>query len=279
VTLIVGLKCSNGIVLGGGGAATKGQAGQPTAIQPYVKKLSIHHNCIVVGVSGSVGISQRLNGIVSDAYTANAFSGNKNLGKGGPPVNAGKLHNVMTILRDLFWDNCLKKEVEVAVVARQISPAAVIVPQCAAVVAMPIERVPTMIQFDMSGSPEAATEDLPFIAIGSGQNIADPFLAFLRRIFWEDHRPNLAEGQFAVWWTLHHAIKSAPHGIADPKQIIVIETNNGQCVARELTQDDMREHEVAVGEAEDYLKKYKKMPNAAPQANDPTIPSPPQTVA
>lgn len=245
MTLIVGIKCSNGIVIGADGAATMGTAAMPTAIQPYVKKLSVLHECVVCGVSGNVGVSQRLNGIVSDLYSTKAFAGMK-------------IHGVMQKLREAFWNGCLGPEYQIATVAKQVNPVAAVLPQCGAVVAMPVDGTLSMIQFDGTGGPEAATKDLLFLAIGSGQSIADPFLAFLRRIFWQDHQPNLAEGQFAVWWTLHHAVKSAPHGIADPKQIIALEYVKGRAIAHELTEDDMREHEVAVSKIEAYLREYKE---------------------
>src|SRR5262245_30654943 len=58
-------------------------------------------------------------------------------------------------------------------------------------VALPIKRKLCLFQFDYSGAPEEATAELPFIALGSGQPIADPFLAFLKRILWKDHRPTV----------------------------------------------------------------------------------------
>jgi 20S proteasome alpha/beta subunit len=68
MTLIVGIKCANGLVLGADGASTLGAPGQPTALQPYGKKLHSLHDSVVFGFSGYIGIGQRLEGILSELY-------------------------------------------------------------------------------------------------------------------------------------------------------------------------------------------------------------------
>jgi 20S proteasome alpha/beta subunit len=72
MTLIVGILCKEGVVVGADGAASLGVLGQMTAMQP-VKKLSLLHNCMIVGVSGSVGLSQRISGIFSKAFEDKKF--------------------------------------------------------------------------------------------------------------------------------------------------------------------------------------------------------------
>ena len=51
MTLIIGIKCKDGIVLGADGAATLGAMGQRTILQP-MKKLEIISSAMVLGVSG-----------------------------------------------------------------------------------------------------------------------------------------------------------------------------------------------------------------------------------
>lgn len=61
MTLIVGIKCDDGIVLGADGAATLGVMGQST-VRQATKKLDILKESVVVGVSGPVGLAQRIRG-------------------------------------------------------------------------------------------------------------------------------------------------------------------------------------------------------------------------
>jgi hypothetical protein len=83
-------------------------------------------------------------------------------------------------------------------------------------VALVARDEPQLIQFDCECCPEVIIRDLPFVSIGSGQMIADPFLAFLKRIFWKERLPSVSEGIFTVVWTLKHALETAPGGIAPP---------------------------------------------------------------
>lgn len=247
MTLIVGIKCMNGIVLGADGAASLGSLGQMTAMQP-VKKLSKVTDKILLGVSGAVGLSQRIEGEI----------------KKHSNLHGREKADVMSELRKSIWTEILELEFKAAAMAAQVvGPAARNSCMCAAVVALPVKNNElALIQFDQNGSPEYATEDIPFVAIGSGQMLADPFLAFVRRMFWPNRLPSIAEGEFAVQWTLHHAIKTATGGIADPKQICVLEKNGNNIAGRELSKDECKEHEEAVGRAEDYLKKFELAPGA-----------------
>ena len=57
MTLIIGVRCSDGVVIGADGAATLGSTlGGPTVMQP-VTKLQILEGTIVMGVSGQVGFT------------------------------------------------------------------------------------------------------------------------------------------------------------------------------------------------------------------------------
>ena len=58
MTLIVGIKCSDGVVLGADGAATLGNILGETTVTQHVTKLQIIQDRIIMGVSGQVGLSQ-----------------------------------------------------------------------------------------------------------------------------------------------------------------------------------------------------------------------------
>jgi hypothetical protein len=70
-------------------------------------------------------------------------------------------------------------------------------------------------------SPEAASAHLPFVAIGSGQPIADP-LAVIRRLFWPDKLPPTQQGVFAALWAVRHAIQTSHGGAAEAIQVAVL---------------------------------------------------------
>jgi len=268
MTLIVAVKCRDGIVVGADGAATLGSMGQMTVRQP-VKKLGIISDEVIVGVSGHVGLGQRLAGTMTELYQASAFVQN---GKPLPP------HLVMTLIRENFWKH-INLEMQVAQVAQKlVGQSALNNALNAAVVAMPVAGQGCLFQFDPQGAPEEATENLPFIAIGSGQNTADPFLAFLRRNFWSDGLPSLADGTFAAYWTLEYAIKGAPGGISDPIQIITLSRGKKGWLAEELSNSDLQEHRQSVATAEQSLRDFRKGldPATATSSNPPPSPPPPR---
>src|ERR1035437_7507378 len=196
MTLIIGILCQDGIVVGSDGAATMGVLGMQTAKQS-VKKLTLHHNCIITGISGSVGLSQRINGTIEALYAdAKNLSGKK-------PFQA------MPIIGQRIWLDCLKQEYDIAVEAQKLIGGNLAQLSCmsASVVAMPISKELCLFQFNHQAHGEMATKDIPFIAIGSGQFCADPFLAFIKRIFWPDRLPKLSEGIFATYLKLDREIK------------------------------------------------------------------------
>lgn len=242
MTLIIGIKCKDGIVMGADGEATMGNMGQSTISQPMKKKLQIIDEKIVLGVSGPVGLGQRYNGEISQLWSENKI-------KGQP-------HEVVVILRRALWKHA-EDEWKAATVARNaIGNAALQSAISHTLLALPVSGKFCLFQFDQQCSPEEVTENIPFVSIGSGQNIADPFLAFLRRVFWPDKLPSIEEGVFATVWTLEHAIKTNPGGIGEPIQIVVYSNEENQI--KELPAEQLKEAIEVCNSAEQYLADFPK---------------------
>jgi hypothetical protein len=110
-------------------------------------------------------------------------------------------------------------------------------------------------------APEAATSDLPFVSVGVGQATADPFLAFIRRVFWREREPNTADGIFAATWTLRHAIDTSPGGVADPIQVMVLEDGK----VRELDSKELDEHEQNVELLEEHIRGFEETFKGTPE--------------
>lgn len=243
MTLIIGIKCKDGIVMGAGGAATLGVMCQRTILQP-MKKLSTIDNKIIFGSSGYVGLSQRFKGEIENLWQERKLSDKK-------PYEA------MVKIKEVIWQHA-QMELNTANIARQtLGNSTISSAICLTMIALPISRSPCLFQFDQQCSPEEATNDLPFISIGSGQPVADPFLAFLRRVFWKDQAPSIADGIFATLWTLRHTIEINPGGVAEPVQIVVLENKNGDFQTRELLNTELEEHYEAIAAAENSLLNFR----------------------
>ena len=265
MTLILGIRCSDGVVLGADGSATLGALGAQTARQQSVKKLKIIHGKIVFGLSGPVGLGQLLGACVEEAH--------------GKSHLQHRVEQVAEYLRGAFW-KLIQPEMQSAAVSQPIigHQAAASSAVCSTILALPLLGQPELLQFNHQASPEIATPELPFVTIGSGQAIADPFLAFIRRVVWCMKPPTIQDGILAAVWTLLHAIETNPGGIAEPMSVVVLRKEKGQkgkddFTARELAPEELEEHREAVKDAEDQLAQWRdKMSLKA--TGEATIPPP-----
>jgi 20S proteasome alpha/beta subunit len=231
MTLIVGILCSDGVVMAADGAATYGAIGQQTIRQP-VKKLEIARKDTIVGVSGPIGTAQRYYG---EIQRMPAFKGNDQPDQAMQKIRAA----ILPIVKDEF-DMAQRAT---PVIGNAIAAAPAI---ASAMVATMVQTSAHLFQFNWQASPEAASPHLPFVAIGSGQPIADPFLAFIRRLFWPDKLPPTQQGVFAALWAVRHAIQTSPGGVAEPIQVAVL--TDGK--AREIPLEELQEHHSAIDAAE-----------------------------
>ena len=122
-----------------------------------------------------------------------------------------------------------------------------------------------LFECEMTGVSTASTEDLPYVAIGSGKVIADPFLAFLRRIFWPKAPLRLSEGLFSTVWALLHSIELSPGGISEPIQVAMLRQGpQNRPTVEVLSPDHLVEHRQHVQDAEDYMRRYEVPPSTDP---------------
>ena len=258
MTLIIGIKCSDGIVVGSDGAATLGTVAENTIQQPIKKLLGID-NEIIVGVSGPVAFSQVYTREIRKLSQAQFL-------KKAPEKS-------LTAIRDAVWPHLEKEWNAAATCSKTLGQAAIQAVFSGAVIAMPILDVPSLFQFNHQCTFEEATRDLPFVAIGGGQKLADPFLAFLRRIFWPDGLPLLSDGILAALWTLEQAVLTNTGGVSRPIQILTLSKNKAteyKWTVRELANEDLAEHYQNIADAERALANYRKGQTVEAAAEVPT---------
>ena len=259
MTLIIGIRCDDGIVLGADGMATFGNIGLRTIQQP-ARKLTRIGDSIAIGTSGPVGLAQRFSSALQELWD------NKKLAGKAP-------HEAMTILQGAFWQYAEKEFKAAQVTAPLLGQAALESAMSSTVLAIPLEKKPCLINFNHQCSPEQASGDLPFISVGSGQPLADSFLAFLRRIFWSDHPPRVNEGVLATLWSLEQAIRTNPGGVGHPIQIMTLEKVDGEWKVRELGQSDLGEHQQAIADAERVFAKFRDFVKPSESESAPPEPS------
>lgn len=256
MTLIVAIQCSDGVVMASDSAATLAAGAAPTIGQQRMKKiLALCNNSILFAGTGAVGMAQLISHAISTTWRANP-NGLHNAVDGevmrvlGQQVAAAVLQYLQT--------GALTQQLGVGGQASL----------CKSIVALPVQRIPQLFTFDFGGQPEKATKELAFVAAGSGQPIADPFLAFLQRLLWPSREPTLAEGRLAAVWTIKHVSQTNPGGVDDKIQLWMLPKPVGTAApaVKELEEAEIQEHLVQVRSAEEALVRELTQPPAGNQA-------------
>jgi Proteasome subunit len=238
MTVLVGIRCKEGIVIGADSAATF-SAGQLRTIEQPVKKISIIEDRVIVAGTGEIGLNQRFCAVVRTAWGNKAFRGSS--------IDVAR--SLCKLGLDDFSFTSAKQGTY------------------GALVAFPVGNTLELCEFGGANfQPEMKTDDLWYVSMGSGQSIADPCLGFIRQAFWNDGMPSCQDGVFAAVWTLSQAIKLNPGGINAPMHIAMLTHLKGQPSARFLDVDEIDQHVSNVDGAIEHLRQYRATliaPNAA----------------
>lgn len=230
MTILVGLLCKEGVIIGSDSSVTFNAGGMNTIEQTGRKIDIINENLILTG-TGSVGLGQRFKYIIEQVFKDPSIS-TKNENEIACHLTAQALGNLRS------------------------TGAAI---QYGALLAFFSNNKFNLCEFECNTlQPEFKTGNLWYVSMGSGQPIADPFLGFIRRVFWGDQQPSLRDGIFAAYWTLFHTCKINPGGINEPITIAQLYMDNGNVKAMILENNVIEEHRGNVLELENYIGLYKK---------------------
>jgi 20S proteasome alpha/beta subunit len=244
MTLILGIRCHDGIVMAADGAATLGSLSEVTAQQRTIKKLTVHNKAdVVIGTAGPVGLGQRVRATLEEGFANSSYTGRVE-------TVAGQMRGLMIRI--------VQPEMQAVRELRGSAPeVAGRADACMhTLIAFPYNETAQLIQFDPACSPTIANDELPFVSLGIGQGIADHFLAFIRRVLWKDSVPTLALGVFSALWTLRHVILTNAFGIQDPIQIVTLSRETGKFEARELSKEELTDHASSVDSAEETICRW-----------------------
>lgn len=243
MTLIVGILCSDGVVLASDSAATYGTGYQYTIGQLPVTKLHPIKGQIIFGATGAVGAAQLIQDKIEALWDEKALGGN----------NATP-YGVMHVIGDAIAGKLHKYIAVASTMAPLIGNSAAAGPvTCRCLVGMHVKNEPRLFEFYESGIPESY-EDLRFVAVGSGQTIADPFLALLARVLkWKEKPPTVSEGRFAAIWTVKHTIQTNAGGVGGDIQVLSLLREGSKFRVDTLAQGNMDEHKLKIEAAEKAL--------------------------
>jgi 20S proteasome alpha/beta subunit len=247
MTVLVGIRCKDGIVVGSDSSVTFGAMGGRT-IEQTARKMEVIEGCMIVAGTGQVGLGQRFCHQLRQAYQQKKFSSLNH-------IDMGKTMSKLAI-DDFAFTQAIKG-------------------QYGALVAFVSNKEPHLCEFAVDDfQPEIKTDQIWYASMGSGQAIADPFLGLMRKVFWKDGMPSLTDGVFAAVWTLQHTIDVNPGGVNGPIHLATLHIEGGKAVAKHLTEDDIGQHLENVRGAEKYLRGYSDVLQGANDAPDVPLPAP-----
>lgn len=240
MTSIVGIRCSDGVVIGADSSATFGDGRYVRTIEQQTeKKIEIFGDQVIIAGTGYVGHAQRFSAVVRELWDQKQFQN-----KSGLTIAKMLASNAINDFGHTIPPSHLKEIMFSALVAYQA------------------EGAPHLCELlgPAGFQPELKHPgDLWFASNGSGQVITDPFLALFRSIFWKDGPPNIAGGIFTAMWALQHACEVNPGGIKEPIKLAVLESHKGKFTARMLTADELKEQHDVVQAATEYFAEFKSL--------------------
>lgn len=249
MTLIVGIKSSDGIVIGADCAATLSTSSGQFTVNQDVRKIEIISDNIVIANSGQVGFFQRIRDELKNRVDI-------------PKRDIRKIDDINKLKKEI--QNIFLKVLEIELeIAKKNSNIFGNLTQSNLtnhlLLAIPFLNNPILLQFSSPNySVEEADDKLPFISAGSGQVYADTFLSFIRDVLWKDKCPDFKESMLSLVWTLEFCTKIAPAFIREPIQIIELRNGiKGKIITREIPDEELDEHREAVHGLMNKIKEIK----------------------
>jgi 20S proteasome alpha/beta subunit len=195
VTILVGVRCSDGVVIGADGIATSSMGAAPLIHLEADPKIRIFGDKVIVATTGAIGYTQRLHSLIETAEKGGVFN---NLAARDATTNISK-----RLITDLQESKAPTWPGEGLRFGCLLAAANKEGPYLA-------EFGTTDFQAELKGGK------IFFVSMGSGQMLADPFLAFVCRVLWDNKMPGVDRGKFGVYWVLAHTIKLAPGTVGPP---------------------------------------------------------------
>lgn len=250
MTILVGILCQDGVVIGSDSSATFTAGSFRTIEQPIPNKTQVVGDEILYGGTGSVGLGQRFHALLT------SYVNTTELRKSGEAIHIGKEISKLSV-QD-FSSTGASNGTFGALLG------------CANK-----NKGFCLIEFSIADmQPELKTPLMWFSSMGSGQPIVDPFLGLIRKSLFANSQPKLNEGIFAVTWALQHAIELNPGGINGPMQVgvVAMDKTNKFIEARLLSEADLSEHHQNVDAITKHIGDYRDILNGS---KDEDLRSPP----
>lgn len=246
MTLIIGVRCTDGVVIAADSAVTMGSVvGGTTAELTVGRKLSILHDSMIVGFSGFTGLAYRLTETLREQH---------------PSFKTKPAHKALEKIREHLLPT-VESELKMARVVAETtrSQEALQTAIFSILIGIPLNGAPQLISLDQNCSPDLVGQDVVFATVGSGQRVADPFMGFVREVLWPARGcPGLREGTLGALWAMRHAIRTNTGGVGGTTQVMILRKDGNDFRASELDSAVASEHDEAINDLEKHIKGWRE---------------------
>jgi len=245
VSLIVGICCTDGLVLGADDAANFGTVSHPTIRTAY-KKIRIVSDVAAISVASTTGVLQQYEDVLASNLAGDTLRAIR-------PVQA------MNRLRDGFVETANVQFQVATLIQHEAGTRAWESCVAEVLVATEVAGAYRLYHFDAHLAPQEVTPELPFIAIGSGRLTADPFIAHLRRIYYPERNPDLALGVMTAAWVLKHAEETGAPGVGKGRQIVTLQGYGETRRVQQLTREQLQEAYEFIDRTEESMRSVSRL--------------------
>lgn len=246
MTSILGIACSDGIVIGADSSATLSSP-QLATIEQQTNKIELVLDSIILAGTGEVGLGQRFREVIKKTFNDGV-------------INQGPIAFCKALSRNGIDDFR----------STYVNPGGY-----GALVGFACKGGAHLCEIGGPTFQPEMKEGIWYASMGSAQTITDPFLGFFRQAFWSKGRPNLSEGIFAATCVLQQAINLNPGGVNGPIRMTILEKSGPGCKARHLNEQELNQHSQHADEFMKYISKFAEKFQPAQALDLPTAPTPP----
>jgi hypothetical protein len=260
MTVIVGILCSDGVVIGSDSALAVGRVGRYTIERQEgnVFKIEIVGDDVITAFTGAAGLAQRFNDQIAitikelkEKYVQPRLP--SGIGPVGTPVQLILFNKSLVPSSEVPWDRI--GPVEIGRIISQLTTSdfqktpSILQQQptigwgFGALFAFVCRDQPHLTDFDtisfhpdLKGLPDEKRGGKDRIwrcvSMGAGQALSDAFLAHSYRLLFGEETPTIDRAKLVVAWTIKHVIKYNPGLVGGELQLAILEKRNEKWEAR-----------------------------------------------
>ncbi len=259
MSLIVGIRCTDSLVLAASGPGTMpSEDGLPPARQ-WSKKLRVVAGQAVLGVTGHDGLAQEM------ALSLERSLAEPDKRESADDVLRVKLRDALAapVQRTVAIHRTLQGLPGFGITSNEY-----VISQ--SLLAIPFGDSLRLFLLDPECSITEVTDELACATIGGAKAVADPFLAFLRKVLWEERVPDVALGELSAYWTMLHVAETCPGALTFPVQMVVIRREpSGSIDIYERGERELTRIQQAIERGEEMIRRSLRTSAPGPEREEP----------